>query len=109
MSLLHAPLVLVLTVLLLRVGAWQTFVVPHSTSPTDDDAPSLRNALTAGNISSNVTILFQRGLTYNIFSPIKFPTLQNVEVAIEGNLSYPADIGTIQGVPFIVIQRSGID
>lgn len=103
MSLLYALRVLVLTVFLLRVGAWQTFVVPHSSSPTDDDAPFLRNALAAGNISSDVTILFQTGMTYNIFSPIKFPTLQNVEVAIEGNLSYPADVGTVQGVPLMII------
>ena len=77
--------------------AWQTFIVPHSPFRASDDAPLLRAALATGNISSNTTILFQKGITYNIFTPVKFPVFSNVEVAIEGNITYPADITTVQG------------
>ncbi|KAJ3556355.1 hypothetical protein NM688_g2075 [Phlebia brevispora] len=78
---------------------WRTFVAPHSPNRSADDAPLLTAALTEGQILSNATILFQKGVTYNIFSPVKFPVLQNVEVAIEGNITYPTDIATIQGMP----------
>ncbi|THV04601.1 pectin lyase-like protein [Dendrothele bispora CBS 962.96] len=78
-------------------SAWTTFTVPHT--PGADDAPSLTIALTnSTGITSNSTILFQKGVTYNIWTPIVFPTLNNVEVVIEGNLTYPEDIGTIQDI-----------
>lgn len=75
------------------VSAWSTFVVPHSVG--QDDTPSLTSVL--ANYSTNATILFKKGVTYNIFTPIKFPVLTNVEIAIEGNLTYPANISTVQG------------
>ena len=79
-------------------SAWKTFIVPHdSSNRSADDAPLLVNALASDSLTSNVTILFQKGITYNIFSPVKFPAFQNVEVAIEGNLSYPADVSVVQG------------
>lgn len=76
------------------VSATKTLVVPHAAG--QDDTPGLAAALAA--YSSDSTILFQRGVTYNIFTPIKFPVLNNVEIRIEGNLTYPTDIPTIQGV-----------
>lgn len=80
------------------VSAWKTFIVPHAAG--QDDTPVLTAALGSGNYSSNATILFERGVTYNIFSPIEFPILDNVEVAIEGNLTYPTDISVVQGTLF---------
>ena len=76
------------------VKAWITFVVPHIDG--DDDTPTLMAAV--GNFSVNSTIVFEKGKTYNIFTPISFPTLTNVEILIQGNLSYPSDIPTVQGV-----------
>jgi hypothetical protein len=76
------------------VSATKTFVVPHTAG--QDDTPGLTAAL--ANFTSDSTILFQNGVTYNIFTPIKFPVLNNVEIQIEGNLTYPTDIPTIQGV-----------
>ncbi|KIM38231.1 glycoside hydrolase family 28 protein [Hebeloma cylindrosporum] len=76
------------------VGAWSTFTVPHS--PGNDDTPALLAALPG--FATNSTILFQEGITYNIFTPIKFPVLNNVDIRIEGNLTYPADIPTIQAI-----------
>ncbi|KAI0800508.1 pectin lyase fold/virulence factor [Fomes fomentarius] len=78
------------------VAAWTTFTVPHLDG--QDDTPALTTALATGNFSKNATILFAKGTTYNIFTPIKFPPLTNVEVRIEGNLSYPEDIPTIQKI-----------
>ncbi|KAJ3769399.1 pectin lyase-like protein [Lentinula raphanica] len=77
----------------LPVTSWSTFVVPHTSS--QDDTPALTSTL--ANFSSNSTIIFQKGITYNIFTPIKFPTLTNVEILIEGNLTYPTNITAIQG------------
>lgn len=79
------------------VRAWNTFIVPRSQNSSADDALALITALATGSLSSNTTILFEKGQTYNIFSPIKFPVFQNVEVAIEGNITYPEDIPTVQG------------
>ncbi|KAI0079551.1 pectin lyase-like protein [Panus rudis PR-1116 ss-1] len=76
--------------------AWNTFTVPHVDG--SDDTPALASALASGNYSTNTTILFAKGTTYNILTPIKFPVLNNVEVRIEGNLTYPNDIATIQDI-----------
>lgn len=75
------------------VSAWQTFVVPHTDGK--DDSPGLNAAL--ANFTTDSTILFQKGVKYNIFTPIAFPVLNNVEIRIEGNLLYPTDIPAIQG------------
>ncbi|KAF9449975.1 glycoside hydrolase family 28 protein [Macrolepiota fuliginosa MF-IS2] len=72
--------------------AWKTFIVPHS--PGKDDTPALLAALP--NLAVNSSIVFAKGTTYNIFTPIKFPVFTNVEIVIEGNLTYPTDIPTIQ-------------
>jgi hypothetical protein len=77
------------------VGAWNTFTVSHS--PGKDDTPAILAALP--DFVTNSTILFQEGVTYNIFTPIQFPTLNNVDIRIEGNLTYPTDIATVQGRP----------
>ncbi|KAI0756237.1 pectin lyase fold/virulence factor [Daedaleopsis nitida] len=76
------------------VIAWSTFVVPHIDG--QDDVPALSAALATGNYSNNATILFQKGVHYNVFTAINFPLFNNVEVRIEGNLSYPAHITTVQ-------------
>ncbi|KAF7340907.1 Pectin lyase-like protein [Mycena sanguinolenta] len=74
--------------------AWDTFLVPHT--PGGDDTPGLLSLVT--NHSSDATILFRKGITYNIFTAIKFPVLTNVEIAIEGNLTYPTNISEIQAI-----------
>ncbi|KAH9854301.1 pectin lyase fold/virulence factor [Lenzites betulinus] len=76
--------------------AWNTFVVPHAEG--QDDTPALAAALATGNFSQNATIHFAKGTKYNIFTPIKFPVLTNVEVVIEGNMSYPDNIATVQAI-----------
>ena len=82
----------VLLALLSGASARTTFTVPHSNGA--DDVPALMAAI--GNYTSDASIVFKKGVTYNIWTPIKFPVLTNVEVRIEGNLTYPTDIPTIQ-------------
>ncbi|KAJ3574359.1 hypothetical protein NP233_g1824 [Leucocoprinus birnbaumii] len=76
------------------VLGWTTFVVPHS--PDKDDVGALLDALPR--LTHNSSIIFQKGVTYNLFSPITFPKLTNVEVAIEGNLTYSTNIAGIQDI-----------
>ncbi|KAJ7830753.1 glycoside hydrolase family 28 protein [Mycena olivaceomarginata] len=64
------------------------FVVPHNLSG-GDDMPTLT--------ALNSTIIFKKGITYNFFSAIRLPVLQNVEIRIEGNMSYLEDIPALQG------------
>ncbi|KAJ7842243.1 pectin lyase-like protein [Mycena olivaceomarginata] len=75
-------------------SAWDTFLVPHT--PGENDTPGLLSLVT--NHSSNATILFSQGVTYNIFTAIKFPVLANIEIRIEGNLTYPTNVSQVQAV-----------
>lgn len=76
--------------------AWTTYIVPYSQG--GDDTPALTAAFANDeNLAINATILFQQGVTYNILTPIEFPTLQNVIVSVQGNLTYAADIEATQG------------
>ena len=76
--------------------AWTTYVVPHSQG--GDDTPALAASLAADpKLATNTTILFKRGVTYNILTPIHFPRFENVIVSVQGNLTYAADIKATQG------------
>ncbi|KAF9528161.1 pectin lyase fold/virulence factor [Crepidotus variabilis] len=84
----------ILAALLTTGGAWKTYIVPHIQG--QDDTPALLTALPS--YVTNATIRFAEGTTYNIYTPIKFPSLTNVEIVIEGNLTYPSSISTVQAV-----------
>ena len=76
--------------------AWTTYVVPHSEGY--DDAPALIAVLAADpQLATNATIMFERGVTYNISTPIHFPRFENVIVSVQGNLTYAADVKATQG------------
>ena len=92
----------ILLLLAVSASAWKVFNVPHTDG--QDDTPAITTAFAAGRLSANTTILFKKGVTYNIFTPIKFPIFNNVEVRIEGNLTYPKDIPTIQSEHFSIQQ-----
>ncbi|KAK7449316.1 hypothetical protein VKT23_013459 [Stygiomarasmius scandens] len=99
-SVLNSLLVLLLFLVNAPIaqGRWTTFTVPH-TSTGGDDTPGLMSVLGSNsNVTTNATILFKRGVTYNIFTPVVFPKLVNVEVRIEGNLTLPDDISTVQDI-----------
>jgi hypothetical protein len=79
-----------------KAKGWKTYKVPKSTTPNTDDSPALIAALASGNYSANSTILFSKGYTYNIWTPLVFTNLNNVEVVFEGNVSLPTDVTYIQ-------------
>ncbi|KAF6749325.1 pectin lyase-like protein [Ephemerocybe angulata] len=96
-SLLLSPVLLAFSAAsaaLAAPSALKTFTVPHVDG--QDDTPALLAALP--DYASNSTILFKQGVHYNIWTPIKFPVLNNVEIRIEGNLSYPEDMATVQAI-----------
>ncbi|KAJ7203142.1 pectin lyase-like protein, partial [Mycena pura] len=81
---------------------WTTFVVPHNSSG-GDDMSTLAAAFASSNgttrdLAVNSTIIFKKGITYNLFSAIRLPILRNVEIRIEGNMSYLEDIAALQAV-----------
>jgi hypothetical protein len=77
-------------------GQAKTFVVPDTEGA--DDAVAVRAAL--ANFSSDSIILFEKGKTYSILTPLNFGTLMNVEIAIEGNITLPSNISEVQGTYF---------
>ncbi|KDQ20171.1 glycoside hydrolase family 28 protein [Botryobasidium botryosum FD-172 SS1] len=96
---MHLPSLFATVTFLLSTRTWgvagaKTFVVPHTAGK--DDAPAVRAALAS--YRSDSTILFQKGITYNILTPIDFGTLTNVEIAIEGNITLPAEIPVVQAI-----------
>uniref|UniRef100_A0A0W0FJ81 galacturonan 1,4-alpha-galacturonidase n=1 Tax=Moniliophthora roreri TaxID=221103 RepID=A0A0W0FJ81_MONRR len=90
----YPGLLIIISVLFQLAAAWKTFVVPHT--PGQDDTPALLSGL--ANYTSDSTILFEKGKTYNILTPVTFPTLTNVEVRIEGNITLPDDMPTVQAI-----------
>ena len=77
-------------------AAWTTYIVPYSSG--NDDTPALTAAFSKNKaLSTDATIVFQKGITYNILTPLVFPKLQNVIVSIQGNITYAADIKKTQG------------
>jgi hypothetical protein len=76
--------------------AWTTYVVPHSQG--HDDTPALTAAFAANpELAHDATILFKKGVIYNILTPIHFPYFTNVIVSVQGNLTYAVDIQATQG------------
>ena len=76
--------------------AWTTYVVPHCKG--NDAAPTLAAAFaTNPKLATNTTILFEKGTTYNILTPIQFPYFENVIVSVQGNLVYAADVNATKG------------
>jgi hypothetical protein len=91
------PLFLSLSPSFSTANAWTTYVVPHS--PSSDDISPLSALLNSNStLTTNASIVFQEGVTYNAWSAIKFPKLTNVEIRMEGNLSLPDSIEIVQGV-----------
>jgi polygalacturonase len=50
------------------------------------------------NCTTNAAVIFKEGQNYNIFTPINFPKLTNVEIRMGGNLHLPKDIKTVQSI-----------
>jgi polygalacturonase len=75
-------------------SARSTCLVAHMNGT--DDTPFITRALTqCGNES---VIVFQEGITYNVWTPAWLENLSNVEIRIYGNLTLPTNMSYIQGV-----------
>jgi hypothetical protein len=84
--------------------AWTTYVVPHSSGK--DDTLALAAAFSSNpSLSTDATILFQKGVSYRMKTPILFPTFKNVVISIQGNLSYAEDVKATQGANPRTAQR----
>jgi hypothetical protein len=75
-----------------------TLVVPH-VGNGQDDTPGLLSALKSASLAGGLSqILFSKGITYNILTPVDFGTLTNVEIAVEGNITLPSSIIDVQNI-----------
>ncbi|KAH1488511.1 hypothetical protein LV164_002773 [Aspergillus fumigatus] len=74
-------------------------VIPSSYASshgTADDSPAVASAF--AQCAENSVIVFQEGVDYNIFHPIKATNLSNVEIRVLGNLHLPQDITAVQNI-----------
>lgn len=69
--------------------------VPKNTTG-DDDSPSITATVAACNNYSR--IVFSDNETYNLMTPISFTKLNNVEFAINGNISLPSNVSYVESV-----------
>lgn len=63
---------------------------------TEDSSPAILAAFQ--NCTADAVIVFKEGADYNIFTPLVFPALSNVEIRVGGNLHLPKDIPTVQKI-----------
>ncbi|QDS71687.1 hypothetical protein FKW77_008185 [Venturia effusa] len=84
-------------------------------SGTADSTPAILD--TFKNCSSDSVVVFKEGADYNIFTPLTFPTLKNVEIRMGGILHFPKDIPTVQKIVaaggdkifWIIIKGTNVD
>ncbi|KAJ7269534.1 pectin lyase fold/virulence factor [Mycena rebaudengoi] len=69
-----------------------TCTVIHT--PGADDSPSIRTAVS--NCTNNATILFQKGVEYNSFTPVQFALGRDVTIQLLGNINLPDNITEVQ-------------
>ncbi|KAJ6609046.1 pectin lyase fold/virulence factor [Mycena sp. CBHHK59/15] len=69
-----------------------TCTVTHT--PGADDSPSIMAAI--GNCTNNATILFQKGVEYNSFTPVQFALGRDVDMQLLGNINLPSNVSQVQ-------------
>lgn len=84
----------------------RTFVVPHLSTGADD-TPALLSALPSIQKGSYDRILFEKGVTYHLPTPVDFGTLNNVQIALQGNISLPDSITVVQDIVASLVCVSG--
>lgn len=70
-------------------------VVPSSNG-TRDDSPAIAKVF--AQCATDSIIVFQEGVDYNVFQPIKAENLSNVEIRMHGNLHLPQNISAVQEI-----------
>lgn len=70
--------------------------VVRSSNGTADDSPEVSRVF--AQCATNSVIVFQEGVDYNIFQPIKATNLSNVEIQMHGNLHLPQNISAVRDI-----------
>ncbi|KAE8350444.1 putative exopolygalacturonase C [Aspergillus coremiiformis] len=70
--------------------------VVRSSNGTTDDSPEVSRVF--ARCATNSVIIFQEGVDYNIFHPIRATNLSNVEIQMHGNLHLPQNISAVQEI-----------
>lgn len=78
-------------------GSVTSCIVPKNTTG-DDDTPGIAATLAACNNGTNAQIVFSANETYNLYTPVSFRDLTNVEFVFNGNLSLPANVSYVESV-----------
>lgn len=67
-----------------------------SSNGTADDTPAALKAF--AECATDSIIVFDKGVDYNIFTPISATNLSNVEIQVNGNLHLPQNIAEVQSI-----------
>ena len=90
----------VLTSLISTINAKQcvkTCVMPkNQTVIGGDDSPGILAAI--NECGNNSRVVFEAGVTYNLFTPWKLANINNIEFIFEGNLTLSTNVTEIQSV-----------
>jgi galacturan 1,4-alpha-galacturonidase len=80
----------------LKACSFKTCIVPKNQTVDGDDSPGIM--ATVKNCGSNSRIVFSANTTYNLWTPISFAGLTNIEFLIDGNLTLPANVSQVEAV-----------
>lgn len=77
-------------------GLKNTCIMPKNTTAGGDDSPGIVAAVAA--CGSNSRVIFSSCVTYNLWTPVTFSNLNNVEFVINGNLTLPPNVTQVEAV-----------
>ncbi|KAK7920891.1 pectin lyase-like protein, partial [Apiospora marii] len=73
----------------------KTCVVPKNETGTDDTPNIVKTTAECGDQSR---VVFETGLTYNLWTPLQLKNLSNVEFVFDGNASLPDNVSYVESV-----------
>ncbi|KAK6066923.1 exopolygalacturonase C 1 [Seiridium cupressi] len=73
----------------------KTCLIPKNTTGVDDTPTIVSTVAECGDRSR---VIFQKGLTYNLITPLKLSALTNIELVFEGNVSLPENVTYVETV-----------
>lgn len=73
-------------------------IVPTASNSSSTVSDSKLIEATFAQCSQDSTIIFQKGINYNVFEPISATNLSNVIISVQGNLNLPQDIPAVQKI-----------
>ncbi len=75
-------------------GLIKACIMPKNTSSGGDDSPGIVWAIKA--CGENARVVFEGGVTYNLFTPWKLSNLSNIEFVFDGNLTLSDKVADVQ-------------